>query len=270
MTELPGISGVPTSRPRAEKAARLMAELKAQQAAAPTAAERDVDDQAPPAAQSQGQPVGQGDYTVHEGDCISSIARDSGHLWQTIWDDPANADLRETRENPNVLLPGDHVTIPERHPKQEAGDTELRHRFVRRGEPSMLRLRILLDGEPRRNVPFTLEFDGSQRTGTTDADGKIDEPIPGNAHTARLVVGADDDENRLEYELHLGELDPVSSIRGIQARLQHLGFDVGPIDGVLDPRTRDALRDFQTRNHLTVTGEPDDATQARLQETHGS
>lgn len=46
-----------------------------------------------------------------------------------------------------------------------------------------------------------------------------------------------------------------STIAQTQALLTALGFDVGPTDGVLGPRTRDAIRTFERNNGLEVTGE---------------
>jgi N-acetylmuramoyl-L-alanine amidase len=231
-----------------------------------TTAPQSESQQAPAAA----EPVGQGERVVRQGECISSIARDTGHFWQRIWDHAANAELKETRQNPNVLLPGDQVEVPELEPKQESGESEMRHRFVRRGEPSMLRLRLMRNDEARANQPYVLEFDGQRREGTTDADGKLDEPIPGNARQVRLSVGRSDASDREVYELELGQLDPVDSAGGIQARLAHLGFDVGRVDGVLGERTRAALREFQQRENLDQTGEADQQTRDRLRDVHGS
>ena len=49
-----------------------------------------------------------------------------------------------------------------------------------------------------------------------------------------------------------------------QERLQTLGFPPGPIDGVLGPRTKAALRQYQTQHNLPVTGGLDDATRTSL------
>ncbi len=42
------------------------------------------------------------------------------------------------------------------------------------------------------------------------------------------------------------------------------GFNPGPIDGVHGPRTTAAVRDFQQKENLTVTGQLDAETNARL------
>jgi peptidoglycan hydrolase-like protein with peptidoglycan-binding domain len=42
----------------------------------------------------------------------------------------------------------------------------------------------------------------------------------------------------------------------IGADLQRLGYDVGPADGRLGPRTEAAIRDYQQRYGLPVDGRP--------------
>lgn len=49
-----------------------------------------------------------------------------------------------------------------------------------------------------------------------------------------------------------------------QDRLKAAGFNPGPIDGVLGPRTREALRRYQTSQGLPATGVLDEATQQVL------
>ncbi len=207
-------------------------------------------------------PAGQGDYVVKQGDCISSIAKDTGHFWETIWNDPANAELKEVRKNPNVLLAADRVTIPEAKPKEEPAQTEIRHRFRRKGEPSWLRLRLTESGEPRANESYTLIVDGRERTGTTDVCGRLNEPIPGNARSAILHIGDD------EYHLKLGSVDPVTELKGVQTRLNNLGFNCGPVDGILGAKTLSALKAFQRQMGLPVSGKVDDATRKALEDEH--
>jgi peptidoglycan hydrolase-like protein with peptidoglycan-binding domain len=54
--------------------------------------------------------------------------------------------------------------------------------------------------------------------------------------------------------------DAPTRIRRAQERLTALGFAPGPVDGVLGPRLRTALQQFQRRQRLPVTGELDAAT----------
>ena len=216
------------------------------------------------------EPVGEGDYVVREGDCIASIAKDKGHFWQTLWDDPTNARLREIREAPNVLLPGDRVAIPPLTPKKEPGETEMRHRFVRKGEPAALNLRLCVEDQPLANQRYELVIDGDERNvfrGTTDANGNISGvPIPGNAREGVLTVG---DEDKLVFHLRLGHMSPKDDVKGVQRRLSNMGYTV-EATGKLDSATRRALRRFQRAAGLQVTGEPDGSTQEALRVKHGS
>jgi len=211
-------------------------------------------------------PVGTGDYIVKQGECISSIAKGSGHLKETIWQDPANRELRDTRKDSNVLLEGDRIHIPPLRPKEESGKTEMRHRFVRM-EKEMLRLRILDGDKPRGNEPYTLSVDGAVSEGTTDAEGKIECPIPANARVAKLTVGGEKDSD--DFIFDLGKLDPITELAGVQGRLKSLGFDCGPIDGKWGPRTERGIKTFQAKHKLSVTGRPDDETRSKLESAYG-
>src|SRR5215470_11637439 len=52
--------------------------------------------------------------------------------------------------------------------------------------------------------------------------------------------------------------------RAAQEALKTQGFDPGPIDGRMGPRTRAAISDYQRRENLPVTGTLDTATMAKL------
>ena len=49
-------------------------------------------------------------------------------------------------------------------------------------------------------------------------------------------------------------LDAKVVVRATQTMLNQLGFDAGPADGMMGPRTRDAIKAFQTANGLIPTG----------------
>lgn len=204
------------------------------------------------------------EYTVKIGDCIESIAKDHGFFGETIWNDPANTDLKQKRKDPNVLYPGDVVFVPNKRLKQESGATEQRHRFRQKGVPLKIRLRLFIGDEPRADESYVLVIDGHIFTGTTGANGEVEHPMPPDAKNARLVVG----EEQEEYVLDLGHMNPVNEISGIQARLNNLGFDCGVVDGILRPKTEAALRKFQEEYNLTESGTVDEETCNKLLDVH--
>jgi peptidoglycan hydrolase-like protein with peptidoglycan-binding domain len=53
-------------------------------------------------------------------------------------------------------------------------------------------------------------------------------------------------------------------VRAAQQALKEKGFDPGPIDGVMGPRTKAAVKDFQQKENLTATGQLDADTTSRL------
>ena len=56
------------------------------------------------------------------------------------------------------------------------------------------------------------------------------------------------------------DLKGAELIRMVQLTLKDSGFEPGPIDGILGPKTRDAIKRFQIKNELEPTGEIDKQT----------
>ncbi len=221
------------------------------------------------------------DYTVQPGDCMSSIAYAHGFFWQTLWNLGENAALKTQRKNPNVLMTGDMVHIPDLTVKQEPGATEQQHKFMLKGVPEKLNLQLLdYSHKPRPNLDYIITIDGNSRRGKTDGNGKLTESIPPNAMAGKLTFAApavlDKSGNPLPGKpknqvliLQLGNLNPISEVSGLKARLANLGFYKGPIDENLDPATKLAISKFQAKKGLPVTGVADDATVQKLQAVHG-
>lgn len=219
------------------------------------------------------EPVGDGDCVVEEGDSIASIAYKSGLFSDTIWNDPANAALKEAREDPEVLLPGDRVTVMEIRPKEVTCATGKRHVFRRKGVP--VKVTLVLedeDGEPFADKPYELTVGERTYTGSTDAQGKIDQPVAPDSKEGTLKVWLDEPgyPSPMEYAVHLGKLYPIDDIAGVQQRLRNLGLYEGAADGAAGPETEAAIRAFQKRNGLEETGKMDDATRGKLEEVHGT
>jgi peptidoglycan hydrolase-like protein with peptidoglycan-binding domain len=53
-------------------------------------------------------------------------------------------------------------------------------------------------------------------------------------------------------------------VRSAQMALKEKGFDPGPIDGVMGPRTKAAVKEFQQKENLTATGQLDADTRSHL------
>jgi hypothetical protein len=221
------------------------------------------------------------DYTVNSGDCMSSIAYENGFYWKTLWNLPQNSALKAQRKNPNVLMTGDVVHIPDLTVRQEPGATEATHKFMLKGVPEIFHIRLLdAKHKPRANLDYVIVIEGKSRRGKTDAQGGITESIPPNARTGKLTFAEPQYMNKKGklvpakpknqvMRLQLGNLNPIAEVSGLKARLANLGFYHGAIDENINAATKHAISDFQRKKGLPVTGIADDATKSRIQKLHG-
>ncbi len=220
-------------------------------------------------------------HTVKQGEHLSSIAEAYGfRSIKPIWDHPDNAKVKDLRKNPNVLLPGDVLVIPDRAFKEESRSTEKRHRFKAVGEKLVLRLVLRApSGEPAANVPCNLEVEGVTSKKSTDGNGKLEVPIPRSAHQGLITVRDEKLALDLSIPIGIGELDPIDTPSGQLGRLNNLGYDAGPI-GVPPPppgperdaqqlQFRSAVEEFQCDHGLQVDGVLGANTLKKLKEVHG-
>lgn len=236
------------------------------------------------------------DYEIQEGECIGSIAFANGFTWQTLWNHPNNAALKAKRNDPNLLNPGDVVHIPDLRVEEQSCAVDQRHSFRRKAVPAKLRIQLLQQkkkedktsaspstdlshyedpdfqphtqsDEPRANVPYVLEIDGTLIQGKSDGKGFIDVPLSPGASGGRMVLnpGTPAEET---YPLQLGGMDPISELGGVKKRLRNLGFPAG--DGVDEtPELEAALCLFQEKFGLPITGKLEASTRAKLKSVHG-
>jgi N-acetylmuramoyl-L-alanine amidase len=204
-------------------------------------------------------------HTVSQGECLSSIAAMYGYDVDTIWNFAGNASLKQERKSPNLLLPGDEVQLPEKELKQESGATQQRHRFRVKGVPAKLRIRVQRNGLPIANANWKAQLGGQWQEGKTDGDGLLELTLSPLCDAGLLRM-----EDGTEFQLLLRELDPLETVSGVQGRLNNLGYAAGPITGVVDPITEDAIKAFQADYPpLEINGTIDSKTRDKLKEIYG-
>jgi N-acetylmuramoyl-L-alanine amidase len=201
-------------------------------------------------------------YIIKEGDCIESIAFEKGLFWEKIWNHPKNAKIKNIRQSPRVLMEGDELFIPEPEAKQVSVQTDQRSTFVRKGVPCEFHVVLKEDDSALANVRYVLQVDSQSFSGNTKPDGSIKVSIPPNAHHCKLTLG--DPPQQKHFTIELGHLDPVDTIIGIKQRLSNLGFNIDDFTNEMTPKTEEAIRKFQSKVNISVTGEPDEATQQAL------
>jgi len=242
------------------------------------------------------------EHTVQPGDCIASIAYEHGFFWQTLWDHPDNADLKNKRTSGFQLLPGDVVRIPDLRIEAVAKAPEAKHRFKLKGVPSTLIVVVrkfkevdeeetgeadepsdepqnqsiedpaeeTVEEEPDAGVDYRIEIGARKVTGKADGDGKIKISIMPNDREGTLVIAPGTPQER-QIPLFLGGLDPLDTSSGVAQRLNNLGYGPVPCGGeVSEAEMAEALGAFQKASEIEPTGRIDDATRDKLKELHGS
>jgi len=217
------------------------------------------------------EPAGEGDWVVESGDSMASIAGATGHFADTLWNVAANAALKEARQDGEILLPGDRVTVPPIEPKQVAAATGRRHVFKRKGVPVKFTL-VLVDDEGVFFAGKKYELVAGDKTysGESDDAGKIECFVDPTSREGELKVWLDEPglPSPWTHSVNLGALYPLEHLVGVQQRLANLGFYTGELNGELTPETAAAISAFQAAQQIAVTGAVDDATRAKVAEVH--
>jgi len=210
-------------------------------------------------------------HIVAQGEHLSKIAKRHGFSdYRTIWNHPQNADVREKRQNPNVLFPGDVLFIPDKELRIEARATDERHRFV--VKRTALKLRLVVEDlyeTPVRNAPCELVIEGEVTRHITDGKGLVEQEILPDAHDGWLVLRGEETPFRdTLIPVKIGDLDPEDTTSGQLARLNNLGYLPG--DGTDPDAFRSAVEEFQCDHPpLKVDGTCGKKTQEQLKKVHG-
>jgi len=224
-------------------------------------------------------------HTVAPGEHLSGIAHAHGFAsYKTIWEAAENQKLKEERKNPNILLVGDRVFIPEKETKEESRPTDKKHRFEFQPETLKLRIGLMdLKNKPIEGHLCSLTVEGKSIDLTTKGDGTVEDFIPNLAAVGKLVDhGKPGEEPHIEREipLKIGHLDPEDTVSGQIARLNNLGYNAGvvPDHALTDneaetlrksPQFLSAVEEFQCDFGLKVDGICGKNTRDKLVKVHG-
>jgi hypothetical protein len=236
------------------------------------------------------------DHAVAQGESVMSIAHEHGFLWETLWNHPKNSQLKAKRGDPNVLMPGDVLHIPDRGERKESAGVEQCHNFKRKGIPAVVRLVLrrpkkepdekveqeatgpseykepeqkAADDEAMADVPYAVYADGKLvKEGKTGGDGKIEAKIPPAARGARIVLDPGTPKERT-VNLNIRAMDPIEEISGVCKRLNNLGFQCPPDAAENSVELASAIRVFQARHGMEETGKLDAQTRSAIKDSHG-
>jgi len=210
-------------------------------------------------------------HIVRAGEHLAAIAAQEGFSNPaTILNHPDNAALA-ARPQPNLLDPGDELTIPDKTPFKATVGTGSVHKFtVAKAKPKLKVAFKTFRGDETLATDSTLSLDGGEDVATPLAAGALEAPIPPTCTRAVIKIPAPDDETpELIWAVQVGGLGRADSDDGAFARLRNLGYYRTVAADADERERRSAVEEFQADHDVALSGQLDDATRAKLIEIHG-
>jgi hypothetical protein len=204
-------------------------------------------------------------YVIRQGDFLSKLAQRRGFEADAVWNDPQNADLKQSRSSYDVLSAGDLIYLPAQKPTTFSLSVGSENNFTVDVPLIDISITLTNDGEPVKSATCHVLLDGSDAPvdTTTDGDGLLKLKVPMDCDTLTLTL----DEPPASYTVRIGHMDPENEPSGVVLRLTNLGYIDDPYPS--DESLADAVRAFQTDAKLEPTGVVDDATRSALVKAHG-
>ncbi len=191
-------------------------------------------------------------HDVLEGEHLAGIAAEHGFSsLDPILAAPENAEFKKQRPNPNILVAGDKVFIPEKATKEELAATGQRTKFQLTGLGLELHVKVVNQGfEPFKG---DVELTALGTTTPMKPDGDTFEAfLDPTAKQAVLSFPVSKTERkRPPITLEPGRLDPIETLAGQQQRLNNLGYFAGFVKTTatdpkaIDPQFLWAVQEFQ-------------------------
>jgi hypothetical protein len=211
-------------------------------------------------------------YVVRQGDYLAKLAFVYGFDADDVWSDGKNADLKQSRPDPNVLAPGDVLQIPTAKKEGQPISKGTTNPYTVNVPKVKVELFFKQGDNPLAGEECAVEGLGDPDPGapplSTDGGGKLSLDVPVTTREF-FVIFPKGESTAIHF--YLGDVDPVSENTGVTQRLVNLGylpayFDDDP-DRMAD-LVKKAVAAFQAENGIDPSGEVDDATRKALQDEH--
>jgi hypothetical protein len=160
-------------------------------------------------------------YVVKQGDHLPLLAYRFAFDADSVWNDPANDDLRKLRPDPNLLLPTDVLYIPDqvnKSPVPHSLQTGQSNLFV--SDVPNVGLVVVFADPARASQGFSVTECPDLKGLSTDGDGHATFDIPISMQKVSIVFASDG----ATFSIKVGHLNPIETLSGAAQRLQNLGF----------------------------------------------
>lgn len=207
-------------------------------------------------------------YIIKQGDFLEKIAFKHGFTVDDVWNHPKNIEIRNLRQDHNVLAPGDIVFIPQKSAEHVAITNGAKNRYIAKVPKTNVAIEFFSSSGPLANEPYTIHGVGSPITGATDSEGNMNACVPVTTDSFDVTF-----ENiRHTVTILIGHIDPISEISGVRQRL--IGLGLLSLNNVFDideeaRMTSKAIERFQFEHGLLPTGSINDDTRRIIEEEFG-
>ncbi len=211
-------------------------------------------------------------YVIKQGDYLTRIAHREGFVPEEVWGHGKNAELKALRSDPDTLKSGDILFIPDEPKKRNKFTKETENAYVAKVPKMPVTLTLERQGEAMADEKFVVHGLEEQLEGVTTAEGLVEFEIDVNVKEVVVELVA----QKRQYRMKLGNLDPVSEPSGARQRLMQLGIYSATREGEdqyvahNERQLSAALKAFQAREGLDVTGELDEASIDALKKAYGA
>ncbi len=211
-------------------------------------------------------------YVIKQGDYLTRLAHRLGFVPKEVWDHPKNAELKAARSDPDTLKAGDILFIPDVPKKRNPFTKETTNAYVAKVPKLPVALTLDHVGEPIANEKYVVRGLDAELEGTTDDAGRVEFEV--DVNVKEVVVELVD--KKKSFRMLLGNLDPIDEPSGARQRLMQLGIYSATREGEdqyvahSPAQLAAALRAFQRREGIPITGELDEASVEALRAAYGA